>query len=107
VRRRNRSLSLQAVQLLAVLLDDPTGEYWGSDLGQRVGLLSGTVYPLLRRLEDKGWLASRWEDVDPAAAGRPRRRLYRLTGQGEAAARAELARVKASLIVVNPATGLT
>jgi DNA-binding PadR family transcriptional regulator len=72
----------------------------------RIGVLSGTVYPLLRRLEDKGWLSSRWEDVDPAAAGRPRRRLYRLTGEGEAAARAELLRVQASLASGTPLAGL-
>ena len=41
----------------------------------------GTLYKALGRLEEFGLLASRWED--PAAAeGRPRRRLYELTGQG-------------------------
>ena len=41
----------------------------------------GTLYKALGRLEEFGLLSSRWED--PAAAeGRPRRRLYELTGQG-------------------------
>ena len=42
-----------------------------------------------------GWLASRWEDIDPTQEGRPRRRLYRLTGEGEIAARRILDDVEA------------
>jgi PadR family transcriptional regulator PadR len=41
----------------------------------------GTLYKALGRLEEFGLLASRWEDA-AAAEGRPRRRLYALTGQG-------------------------
>jgi DNA-binding PadR family transcriptional regulator len=41
----------------------------------------GTLYKALGRLEEFGLLASRWEDAG-AAEGRPRRRLYELTGQG-------------------------
>jgi DNA-binding PadR family transcriptional regulator len=41
----------------------------------------GTLYKALGRLEDLGLLASRWEDA-AAAQGRPRRRLYELTGEG-------------------------
>jgi DNA-binding PadR family transcriptional regulator len=41
----------------------------------------GTLYKALSRLEDFGLLSSRWEDA-AAAEGRPRRRLYDLTGQG-------------------------
>jgi DNA-binding PadR family transcriptional regulator len=41
----------------------------------------GTLYKALGRLEEFGLLASRWED-SAAAEGRPRRRLYELTGQG-------------------------
>jgi PadR family transcriptional regulator, regulatory protein PadR len=41
----------------------------------------GTLYKALGRLEDFGLLTSRWEDAE-AAEGRPRRRLYELTGQG-------------------------
>ena len=40
---RRRRLSLQAVELLAVLLDDPTTEHYGLDLCKRLDLLSGTV----------------------------------------------------------------
>lgn len=103
---RNRAPSLQALQLLAVMLEDPTREYWGSDLCTRLGLMSGTVYPLLRGLEDKGWLASRWEDVDPSTAGRPRRRMYRLTGEGEVAAREAVTTARISLFPQRPRMGL-
>ena len=41
----------------------------------------GTLYKALGRLEEFGMLASRWEEAS-AAEGRPRRRLYELTGQG-------------------------
>jgi PadR family transcriptional regulator, regulatory protein PadR len=41
----------------------------------------GTLYKALSRLEEFGLLTSRWEDAG-AAEGRPRRRLYELTGQG-------------------------
>ena len=42
----------------------------------------GTIYKALDRLEKGGLLASRWEVIDESEAGRPRRRLYELTGAG-------------------------
>lgn len=45
----------------------------------------GTLYKALSRLERDGLLESRWEEVDAVAAGRPRRRLYRVTGGAAAA----------------------
>jgi PadR family transcriptional regulator len=84
-----------ATQLvLRALLADPTSELYGSEIGDAAGLMSGTVHPILARLEAASWVQSRWEDVDPASAGRPARRYYRLTGAGADAARAELARVR-------------
>jgi hypothetical protein len=55
------------------------------------GLQAGTIYPIVRRLEDLGWLTARWEDIDEQAEGCPRRRYYRLTGDGLPAARQALA----------------
>ena len=49
--------------------------------GSRRLTAHGTLYKALGRLEELGLLASRWEDAS-AAEGRPRRRLYELTGQG-------------------------
>jgi PadR family transcriptional regulator, regulatory protein PadR len=57
--------------------------------GSRALTGHGTLYKALGRLEDFGLLASRWEDPE-AAEGRPRRRLYELTGQGARAAEESL-----------------
>jgi PadR family transcriptional regulator, regulatory protein PadR len=70
------------LKVFKVLLDDPTARHYGLEIGKAAGLPSGSIYPLLMRLEQAELLTSEWEDVDPKAAGRPRRRLYRLTGQG-------------------------
>lgn len=54
--------------------------------GSRSLTAHGTLYKALGRLEQFGLLSSRWEEPFEAAAGRPRRRLYELTGAGVAAA---------------------
>lgn len=102
---RRRRLSVHAVELLAAMLDDPTAEHYGLDLCKRLDLLSGTVYPLLRRFEENGWLTSRMEDVDASAVGRPPRRLYRLTGLGETTARAERQRLQRTIGSAPPVVG--
>ncbi len=51
---------------------------------------TGTIYPILARLEAAGWVVSDWEAIDPAEEGRPRRRLYYLTGAGALQARVAL-----------------
>jgi PadR family transcriptional regulator PadR len=79
--------------VLRALLVDPGEELYGLEIGDAAGLASGTVHPILARLEGLGWLTSSWEDVDPAIAGRPARRYYRLTGRGAEEARAALAKV--------------
>jgi len=67
-------------------------EAYGAELGGQTRLLSGTVHPILARLEGLDWVVSRWEDIDPSAEGRPARRYYRLTENGRAQARAALDR---------------
>ena len=60
-----------------------TGREHGFDIMDVTGLASGTVYPLLRRLEGEGAVQSVWEsESDAHEAGRPRRRIYRLTDRG-------------------------
>jgi DNA-binding PadR family transcriptional regulator len=54
----------------------------GADIARVTDLASGTLYPILLRLELAGWLESNWEDGDPRELGRPRRRLYWMTGVG-------------------------
>jgi PadR family transcriptional regulator, regulatory protein PadR len=70
--------TLQRALLLRAMLEAPLAEWYGLELSKAAGLQSGTVYPALAALERAGLLASHWEDVDPAAEKRPRRRLYRL-----------------------------
>ncbi len=80
-------MTTQTLAVLSVMVGDPTAEWYGLDLTRRAGLRPGTIYPLLDRLLKVGWMERRWEDIDPTAEGRPRRRLYRLTGVGAPAAR--------------------
>ncbi len=83
---RSVRMSLQTLRTLEAFLENPTDELSGSDVQKRSGLASGTLHPILLRLESAGWFVSRWEAVDPASVGRPRRRLYRLTPSGLARA---------------------
>ena len=69
------------------------GHRYGFDIMDATGLPDGTVYPILRRLESRGHLRAHWEDADAAAGeGRPPRRYYELTGAGDEALRAAVAR---------------
>lgn len=81
---RSRALSSQALGLLTTLA--AAGREWrhGYDLAQLTGLRSGTLYPLLIRLEANGYLEAEWQP--PAAPGRPPRHAYRLTAAGLALA---------------------
>jgi DNA-binding PadR family transcriptional regulator len=78
--------------VLRALLEDPARERYGLEIGDGAGLPSGTVHPILARLEGAGWVESRWEEVDPRQVGRPPRRYYRLTAGGVEEARHALAR---------------
>jgi DNA-binding PadR family transcriptional regulator len=73
--------------VLEAFVEDPHRELAGSDVQKSSSLASGTLYPILLRLESAGWFVSRWENINPAEAGRPRRRLYRLTPTGLARTR--------------------
>ncbi len=84
-------MTASVLKVAAALLADPTAERYGLQLMQATGLPSGTLYPILVRLERAGWVESRWEEVDPVAEGRPSRRYYRLTADGTAQARREVA----------------
>ena len=79
-------MSLQTLRVLEAFLENPSDQLSGADVQKRSRLASGTLYPILLRLESAGWFVSRWEAVDPASIGRPRRRLYRLTPTGLARA---------------------
>ena len=68
--------------VLSAFLEAPTQELYGIEIGDAAELPSGTVHPILARLEGLGWLESRWEQIDPRQEGRPSRRYYKLTAAG-------------------------
>ena len=76
--------------MLAEMLRAPGDEHYGLQLVRATGLKSGTLYPILRRLEEAGWVVGSWEEIHPAKVGRPARRFYQLTGEGARAARLSL-----------------
>ncbi|MER7335407.1 MULTISPECIES: PadR family transcriptional regulator [unclassified Micromonospora] len=94
-------ITVPVAKVLAVLLSEPDGEHYGLRLMQQTGVASGTLYPVLARLQDAGWLTARWEDEDPAEAGRPVRRYYQLTAEGITRAQAVLAELRATTTVAD------
>lgn len=69
-----------------VLLALDRGLRHGFDIIDATGLKAGTVYPILRRLDDARLTRSAWERVERARAqGRPPRRNYTITAAGRAA----------------------
>ena len=74
------NLTYPAALVLAAL---NAGPRYGFDIMEATGLPSGTVYPLLRRLEAAGCAAAEWEGEEPALReGRPQRRYYAITDAG-------------------------
>lgn len=84
-------ITTTVARVLRALLDAPDEPHYGMALMKVTGMASGSLYPILTRLEDAGWLASHREEIDPSAAGRPARRYYRLTGVGAREGRLALA----------------
>ena len=82
---------MAVAKVLRVFLDDPSTQCYGLELMKATGLPSGSLYPVLARLERAGWVRSVREEIDPAVEGRPARRYYQLTPDGLASARVELA----------------
>jgi PadR family transcriptional regulator, regulatory protein PadR len=87
-------VSRNMLRVLKMMLEQPLTPYSGADIAREIGIGSGTLYPLLQRLENAGWLKSEWEKIDPSEAGRPRRRHYKLTGRGQTNAARALAEVQ-------------
>ncbi|SHN48238.1 Transcriptional regulator PadR-like family protein [Cryptosporangium aurantiacum] len=84
-------MTVAVAAVLAGFLDDPAADRYGLELMERSGLPSGTLYPILTRLQRAGWAETHWEEIDPIEAGRPARRYYRLTADGVERARHALA----------------
>lgn len=86
------SFSAQTLAVLAELCATPSRWRHGYGLARVTGLKSGTLYPVLVRLADRGLVEACWEDEQPA--GRPRRHLYRITPEGLAVATTALAQAR-------------
>jgi DNA-binding PadR family transcriptional regulator len=86
-------LSAKALKVLSLLLEKPQVGRSGAEISRAISIGSGTLYPMLARLEMAGWLTSEWEIIDPAEAGRPRQRFYKLTGLGQSNALHALAEI--------------
>lgn len=85
-------------RVVRIFLDDPAVPIYGFELMQRTRFPSGTIYPILARLERAGWIVGQLEETDKASRmGRPPRRLYRLTAEGAVAAHVALAELSAQL----------
>ena len=76
---RSRRPSPQVIRVLQALAADPPQWRYGYDLATEVHLKSGSLYPILIRLADRGVLETSWE---PGPPGRPPRHLYRLSPTG-------------------------
>jgi PadR family transcriptional regulator PadR len=84
-----REFSPQTLSVLAALFEQPSQWQHGYALASTTGLKSGTLYPILIRLADRGLVEACWQE-EPQP-GRPRRHLYRLTADGAASAAQALA----------------
>ena len=90
---RKRAPSRPTVAVLLALAD---GVSYGFDIMEATGLPSGTVYPILARLESRGLAESDWEDPQAhREEGRPARRYYRITAAGRSELAAGLERFRA------------
>ena len=87
-------LTRTTTRTLLAFLEAPKSWRYGYDLMKVADLSSGTLYPLLARLTEEGWLESRWEESE--ILGKPPRQMYRLTVNGRVQARRALARARAS-----------
>jgi PadR family transcriptional regulator, regulatory protein PadR len=93
--------------VLEVLLRQPIHRWYGLELRRVTGLKGGTLYPIVARFEQLGWLDSAWEEPElHEGSGRPRRRYYWLTEKGAQEAAAVLAGRPARLTELRSVRGL-
>jgi DNA-binding PadR family transcriptional regulator len=84
-------LTPKMADVIKAFLEDPQIPRYGFELMQLTGQPSGSLYPILARLEKAGWLTGGKEDIDPRKEGRPARRFYRISGAAVSVARIQLA----------------
>ena len=94
-------ITLNMLRVLTILLERPQQEHFGLEMSRQADLPTGTIYPILARLEQAGWITGHWEDIDEAAEGRPARRYYQLTPSGAQRAKRAVADARAALLPVD------
>jgi PadR family transcriptional regulator, regulatory protein PadR len=87
----NIRMSAPTLKLLKFMIESPQEGRSGAQISKATKIGSGTMYPLLQRLEMAKWIEGEWENVDPSDVGRPKRRFYKLTPMGQVGAREALA----------------
>ncbi|MBB5297421.1 PadR family transcriptional regulator [Deinococcus metallilatus] len=92
-------MTMTTVKVLTTMLGDIGGHHYGYDLMKQVGIGSGTLYPLLARLEQAGLIESNWEEANPNEVGRGKRKYYALTSHGQAVAQLEQKKLKQMISV--------
>jgi PadR family transcriptional regulator len=75
-------MTAQVQSVLLLMLQDPSKRFYGLEISRQANLQRGTLYPILRRLEDAGLITGEWETIDPTVERRRPRRYYRLTNDG-------------------------
>ena len=93
-------LSPETLRVLDSFLQHPTGWHYGYEISRQTKLKSGTLYPILMRLEKHKLLEARWVATQ---AGVPPRHTYRLTPDGLELARTQLAEAHSRWLVRQPA----
>jgi PadR family transcriptional regulator, regulatory protein PadR len=74
---RELKLTPRMARVIKIFLEDPGQPRYGFELMRLTGLPSGSLYPVLAKFEETGWLAGGREDIDPHAEGRPPAALTR------------------------------
>ncbi|MFC9973507.1 PadR family transcriptional regulator [Spirillospora sp. NPDC127200] len=94
--------TLQVSFVLARWLVEPDREWYGIALAQATCLPQGTIYPMLARMADAGWVTVRDECPIEAALreGRRIRRYYRLTPEGRTVAEDAAALLRPQLLQI-------
>jgi PadR family transcriptional regulator, regulatory protein PadR len=77
---RNRAPSTQTISVLAAIAISRHEWSYGLEISKETGLKSGSLYPILMRLAERGLLESCW--LEPEKKGRPPRHGYRITQAG-------------------------
>ncbi len=95
-------ISPETLRVLEIFFESPAEWRYGYDLSRETGLKSGTLYPILMRLEKHKLLVARWVTTEP---GVPPRHTYKLTPDGLELARVKLAEARPALATRRPAWG--